>query len=128
MNHRFLFVSYPQREIFQTYLLVNIWNACTGQDLVLTTSESRTASLVKLSSPKDDELFASLIENMDGKHDDFPLFIIWDNEPWDAPSGMCVHEYAPFENGIRQLVREYRSFGEVKEFTSSTVKSNLEKS
>lgn len=119
MTHRLLFLTFPNK-IHDIPSIVENWNACTGSDLVLTTRESRTAILVNLNATYN-ETFVALIENMDGKHDDVPLFIVWNNKPWDAPSGMCVHEYAPFENGIRQIVREYRCFGEVKEFTSSEV-------
>lgn len=87
----------------------NIWQNIMKEDLVLAAQGNHNGILIVLND-KDDgvEKLADWIENPDGSSlDTIPLFIIWDNRPCDRHS-MCVHEYAPFENGVRQLVREYK--------------------
>jgi hypothetical protein len=86
----------------------NIWQNTVKEDLVLAAQGNHNGILAVLNE-KDDgvEKLADWIENPDQTFDHLPLFIIWDNRPCDSHS-MCVHEYAPFENGVRQLVREYK--------------------
>lgn len=78
------------------------------ENMVLAPQGEHTAVLAVLNE-KDDgvDKLAEWIENPDDTFDDVPLFIIWDNRPNDSHS-QCVHEYSPFKDGIRQLVREYK--------------------
>jgi len=79
---------------------------------VLSPQERCTGTLVVLNE-KDDgvEKLSGWIENQDNSFlDGLPLFIIWDNRSSDTHS-MCVHEYGPFLNGVRQIVNEYSPVG-----------------
>jgi len=73
------------------------------EDLVLAAPGNHNGLLIVLNE-KDDglEKLTSWIEEEHevAHYNTLPLFVIWDDSD-------VVHEYAPFENGVRQLVKEY---------------------
>ena len=84
-----------------------VWHNCMNEDLVLAPQGRHNGVLIVLNG-NDTDALAEWIEEQDETFDNLPLFVIWDNRQYHAHS-MCVHEYGPFENGIRQLVKEYKS-------------------
>lgn len=106
VEHAFLLLELSARN--EPTEFTTIWFNCTKSNLILAPQGQHTAVLAVLNE-KDNgvDKLAEWIEEPDGAFDNIPLFIIWDNRPCDSHS-MAVHEYAPFDNGIRQLVKEYR--------------------
>lgn len=87
----------------------NIWQNCVKEDLILSAKGNHNGVLAVLNERDNGvEKLAEWIESPDECFGHLPLFIIWDNRPCDSHS-MCVHEYAPFKNGVRQLMKEYKS-------------------
>ena len=83
---------------------VKIWHTIMGEDLVLAPQSQQDCILIVLSDKRDGvEKLAEWIENPDDTFDKFPLFVIWDNRNHET-----VQMYAPFDNGVRQLVAEYK--------------------
>lgn len=73
------------------------------EDLVLSPPGRHNGLLIVLNE-KDDgvEKLASWIEEPHNieQHNTMPLFVIWDDK-------QEIHEYAPFDNGVRQLRKVY---------------------
>lgn len=82
---------------------ISIWHNRMQEDLVIAPPGRHNGLLIVLNE-KDDgvEKLASWIEeeHQVEHFNTLPLFIVWDD-------GRVVHEYAPFENGVRQLIKEY---------------------
>lgn len=56
--------------------------------------------------PASQKFLEYYLETPDGVNDKRPLFVIWcRGDNLDAET--CVQEYAPFEDGVRQLVKVY---------------------
>jgi len=82
---------------------VSTWHRCMDTDLVLSRPGQHNGLLIVLNE-KDGgaEKLADWIEEAHPvtHYNEFPLFVIWEGDG-------VVHEYAPFENGVRQLVKTH---------------------
>ncbi|RUP38894.1 MAG: hypothetical protein EKK63_11000 [Acinetobacter sp.] len=80
---------------------ISTWHNCMREDLVFAYN-CANGILIILNEKDGVEKLASWIEEeYEIAHfNTLPLFIIWEDK-------FVVHEYAPFENGVRQLIKEY---------------------
>lgn len=81
--------------------IVATWHDCMKTDFTLVNCFQ--TGLLAVLRKEDIEKLAELIEKETfPSYDCIPLFILWEDS-------RIVHEYAPFENGVRQLVKQHMS-------------------
>jgi len=91
--------------------LLNIWNnSCDAfgelnKHTLLFVAKLQEATAILVTLHKEDDGLNKLAEwieeqSFDPRMDDVPLFIVWQDD-------YAVHKYSPFQNGVRQLAKEY---------------------
>lgn len=79
--------------------LAEIWWNKMGEDLTLATQGRHNAILAVIKRRETPEALAELLED-DTTFADVPLFVAYE-------IGDTIQEYAPFENSVRQLIKQY---------------------
>lgn len=90
--------------------LLNIWdNSCDAfgeknKHTLLFVAKLQEATAILVTLHKEDDGLNKLAEWIEEpgftKYDDIPLFIVWQDD-------CALHQYSSFQNGVRQLVKEY---------------------
>jgi len=104
-KHSFLLLHLESKSRGNNFF-TDVWFSRMNEDLVLVPQGRHTAILAVMNDNvkgiKQHDL-AAWIEEPDETFDHLPLFIIWECNGGKSQ----VHEYAPFENSVRQLVKVY---------------------
>jgi hypothetical protein len=105
IKHAFRLLEIHARNCTEGWL--ETWFTVMQQNITLAPDGLHDAIFIVMNSVAcNADNLAKWIEEEDGTYDHLPLFILWDDAR--LPLGPRVHAYAPFKDGVRQLMMEYK--------------------